>query len=441
MSPKWDTHGVNRFVRGQSRTNWSVFPNGKEFLTVGGSGSTGGPKAVVNRPQLPALKSSGSASISRYIVVALSMRRYLHTQVASDLDEKMVFLGGPRQVGKTTLAKTLLAEPSGYLNWDIPAQRARILKRELPDTDMWVFDELHKNRRWHNFLKGVFDEFGDERRILVTGSARLDLYRYGGDSLQGRYHYLRLHPLSVAELGSTAPSDIEALFTLGGFPEPFLRGSAAAARRWSVEYRNRLIREEVASLESVRDLGAMEQLMLALPERVGSPLSRNSLREDLELNHQTVTRWLDIFERLYAIFRLPPFGAARLRAVKKEQKHYHFDWSIVPDDGPRFENLVASLLLKWVHFQFDTEGRELDLRYFRDVDGREVDFVVVERRKPILMVEAKLTAGPVSPALRYLKQKFPACDAYQVHLRGERESVTDEHIRLWSATRFLATLV
>ena len=368
------------------------------------------------------------------------MRRYLQAQVEADLDQKMVFLGGPRQVGKSTLAKALITTPSGYLNWDIPAQRERILKRELPESGLWVFDELHKNRRWRNFLKGVFDEFGTERRILVTGSARLDLYRFGGDSLQGRYHYLRLHPLSVAELGSSTAADVESLFGLGGFPEPFLRGSAASSRRWSVEYRNRLIREEVVSLESVRDLGAMEQLMLALPERVGSPLSRNALREDLQLNHQTVTRWLDIFERLYAIYRLPPFGAPRLRAVKKEQKHYHMDWSIVPDEGARFENLVASHLLKWVHFQFDTAGRELDLRYFRDVDGREVDFVVVERRTPILMVEAKLAAGPVAPALRYLKERFPSCDAYQVHLRGERESVTADRIHLWTAARFLARL-
>lgn len=203
---------------------------------------------------------------------------------------------------------------------------------------------------------------------------------------------------------------------LGGFPEPFLGGSATRARRWAIEYRSRLIRDEVTSLESVRDLGAMEQLMLALPERVGSPLSRNALREDLDLNHQTVSRWLDIFERLYAIFRLAPFGAPRLRAVKKEQKHYHIDWSIVPDEGARFENLVASHLLKWVHFQHDTLGRELELRYFRDVDGREVDFVVVEGREPILLVEATL-------------------------VRGDRDSVTDDHIRLASAQRFLGTLV
>ena len=236
-------------------------------------------------------------------------------------------------------------------------------------------------------------------------------------------------------------ADVESLLVLGGFPEPFLGASEVRARRWAIEYRDRLIRDDVMSLEGVRDLGAMEQLMLALPERVGSPLSRNALREDLDLNHQMVSRWLDIFERLYAIFRLAPFGAPRLRAVKKEQKHYHIDWSTVRDEGARFENLVASHLFKWVHFQQDTLGRELELRYFRDVDGREVDFVVVEGREPILLVEAKLTATSASPALRYLKQRFPKAEAWQVHLRGDRDSVTDEQIRLASAVRFLGTLV
>lgn len=369
------------------------------------------------------------------------MRRYLHPQVEADLREKMVFLGGPRQVGKTTLAHAFLPDGEGYLNWDIPAHRERILRRELPDTELWVFDELHKHRRWRNFLKGLYDEFQRTRRILVTGSARMDLYRFGGDSLQGRYHYLRLHPLSFAELGARSADDVRALLTLSGFPEPFLRGSEARARRWSIEYRSRLVREEVASLEAIRDLGAMEQLMLALPERVGSPLSRNALRVHLQLNHQTVTRWLDIFERLYAIFRLPPFGAPRLRAVKQEQKHYHYDWSVVPDEAARFENLVASHLLKWVHWQLDSEGRELELRYFRDVDRREVDFVIVERRRPVLLVEAKLSAGPPDPSLRYLKQRFPAAKAYQVHLRGDRESITTDQIHLWTAGRFLSTLV
>jgi predicted AAA+ superfamily ATPase len=373
-------------------------------------------------------------------VINSGVRRYLEDQLRADLAEKMVFLGGPRQVGKTTLGKALITDAAAYLSWDIPAHRERILRRNLPDTKDWLFDELHKHRRWRNFLKGVVDEFGRTRRILVTGSARLDLYRFGGDSLQGRYHYLRLHPLSFAELQSRSDEDLQQLLTLGGFPEPFLGGSQARARRWSLAYRNRLIRDEVATLESVRDLGTMEQLMLALPERVGSPLSRNALREDLQINHETVTRWLDIFERLYAVFRLPPFGAPRLRAVKKEAKHYHFDWSLVAEEGPRFENLVASHLLKWIHFQYDSAGRELELRYFRDVDGREVDFVVTERRTPIMMVEAKTRQEPVSPSLTYLKRRFPAADAWQVHLRGTADTVNQEGIRSWRATRFLGGL-
>jgi hypothetical protein len=205
--------------------------------------------------------------------------RYLAAPIATDLRRKMVFLGGPRQVGKTSLA------------------------RALPPGDFWFFDEIHKYRGWRNYLKGLVDECGARRRILVTGSARLDLYRFGGDSLQGRYFYLRLHPFSVAELGGHADT---------------------------------------------------------LPERVGSPLSINSLREDLQLAHPTLARWVDVLERVYGIFRIAPFGAPKLRAVKKERKHYHYDGSVVAEPGPRFENLVASHLLKWVEHQIDTEGRELE---------------------------------------------------------------------------------
>ncbi len=143
-----------------------------------------------------------------------------------------------------------------------------------------MFDEIHKYRPWRNYLKGLYDAGPDDKRILVTGSARLDLYRRGGDSLQGRYHYLRLHPFSVAELGLATPKDLMQLVTLGGFPEPFLAGSRTEARRWSREYRTRLIREDVATLENVQDLGTLELLALRLPQLVGSPVSINALRED-----------------------------------------------------------------------------------------------------------------------------------------------------------------
>ncbi len=351
----------------------------------------------------------------------------------------MVFIGGPRQVGKTSLARSLLPRPDGELNYDIAAHRQAILQHQLPPGDFWFFDEIHKFRGWRNFLKGLFDEHGKDKRILVTGSARLDLYRHGGDSLQGRYFHLRLHPFSVAELGGHADT-LPALLALGGFPEPFLSGSERFARRWALGYRERLIREEITSLESISDLGRLELLVLSLPDRVGSPLSLNALREDLQVSHQTVARWTDILERVYGIFRIAPFGAPKLRAVKKERKHYHYDWSVVLNPGTRFENLVASHLLKWVEFQIDTEGRPLELRYFRDTDGREVDFVVTENAKAIALVECKLGDDAVSPGLTYMKTRFPEAQAWQISATGIRDFVNAQGIRVAPAVTLLRQL-
>ena len=356
----------------------------------------------------------------------------------------MVFVAGPRQVGKTTLARMLPGARRGYLNWDVAEDRERILRRELPPARLWVFDEIHKYRNWRNYLKGLYDAHGARpggARILVTGSARLEAYRFGGDSLQGRYHLLRLHPLSAAELGLTTPDDLRGLLTLGGFPEPYFGSSQVEARRWSRDHRTLLIREEVTSLERIQDLGRLELLMLRLPELVGSPLSINAVREDLQVSHKTAAAWLQVFERLYAIFRLPPFGAPTIRAVKKEQKHYHLDWSVVPSEAPRFENLVACHLLKWVHHQQDTHGRDVELRYFRDTDGREVDFVIVDRRRPVRCVECKWTDAPVDKSLRYFKVRFPDCDAWQISATGTKDYVNADGIRVAPALTLLKTLI
>lgn len=369
------------------------------------------------------------------------MKRYLQEQVQKDLKKKMVFVSGARQVGKTTLAKLILGGDEGYLNWDVPEHRERILKREMPVSRLWVFDEIHKYRSWRNYLKGLYDASGPRQHILVTGSARLDFYRFGGDSLQGRYHLLRLHPFSAAELGMKNRKELDDLLTLSGFPEPFLSGSEEEARRWSREYRTRLVREEVSSLERVTDLGNLELLMLSLPDRVGSPLSLNSLREDLQVSHKTVTNWMNVLERLYAILRIRPFGSPKLRAVKKEQKHYHLDWSLVSNQGARFENLMACHLLKWVHFEQDARGRDLDLLYFRDVDKREVDFVVVEKRQPIRLIECKWGDAEISPALKYLKTRFPECEAYQVSATGVKDYQSPDGIRVCHALELLRTLV
>jgi len=280
-----------------------------------------------------------------------------------------------------------------------------------------------------------------DQQILVTGSARLDMYRYTGDSLQGRYHLLRLHPLSCAELDISTQADFMQLATLGGFPEPFLGGSEVEARRWSREYRNLLIREEIQSLERIQDLGNLELLMLRLPDLVGSLLSLNALREDLQVSHKAVASWVSALERLYSLFRISPFGGPRIRAIKKAQKHYHLDWSLVVDEGPRFENLVACHLLKWVHFLQDVEGRDVDLRYFRDTDGREVDFVVVERGEPQVAVECKWSDTGVEKGLRYFRQRFPDCAAWQLSATGARDYVSPDGIRACQALTFLGALV
>ena len=370
----------------------------------------------------------------------MARTHYLAAQVKADLARKMVFIAGARQVGKTTFVRSLPGARAGYLNWDVPVDRERLLTRTLPAGALWVFDELHRYRGWRNYLKGLWDGRPDRQRLLVTGSARLDFYRFGGDSLQGRYHLLRMHPLSVAELGITSNADWRALRTLGGFPEPFFGGSAREAKRWSTEHRTLLIRDELGSLERVDDIGRLELMALRLPELVGAPLSVNSLREDLEVSHKTLTRWVALLERLYALILVPPFGSPRVRAIKKSAKHYHLDWTLPPSAGASFENLVAIHLLKWVHFRHDAEGVDLELRYFRDVDGREVDFVVTDRRKPILMVEAKLNDVVVDPALRYLKAKFPDCPAWQIHAEGTKDYQTAEGIRVAPARALLSTL-
>lgn len=239
----------------------------------------------------------------------------------------------------------------------------------------------------------------------------------------------------------TRPAELLDLLRLGGFPKPFLSGSEVQARCWSREYRTLLVRDEVVALERIQDLGHLELLMLRLPELVGSPLSVNALREDLQVSHRALSAWLAALERLYSLFRIAPFGAPRIRAVKKQQKHYHLDWTVVSSDPARFENLIACHLLKWVHFEQATRGRDLDLRYFRDIEGREVDFVVTEGRRPRLLVECKWDDADAEGGLRYLKARFPDAEAWQLSAVGKKDYQTREGIRVSQALELLKRLV
>lgn len=348
-------------------------------------------------------------------------KRYINDSVDEDLKNKMVFVGGPRQVGKTTFALTFLSAPDekhpAYLNWDDTLTRSSLLRGELPpNEDIIVLDEIHKYARWRNLVKGFYDTRKSDVSFIITGSARLDYYSKGGDSLQGRYHYYRLHPFSIQEVNTNpSVSDVQGLLKFGGFPEPFLRADERFWRRWQRERLQRVIYDDIRDLENIKEISLLELLAEEIPNRVGAPLSVKNLKELLQVAHETVERWLKIFERMYYCYRIPPYGPPKVRAVKKEQKLYLWDWSIVPDSGPRFENFVASQLLKYCHFMEDTEGFRMDLRFLRDTDKREIDFVVLKEGRPMFAVECKSGDKNINPSLFYFMKRTSIPRFYQVH--------------------------
>jgi predicted AAA+ superfamily ATPase len=356
--------------------------------------------------------------------------RYLYTYILKDLKKKMVFLGGPRQVGKTTLSQELIPEYHdghlAYLNWDSDIDRVRIKNREWPkDSKLIVLDEIHKYKGWRNLVKGFYDTLKNTHSFLITGSARLDHFRKGGDSLLGRYHYYRLHPYSLPELGLTKVN-LAKLMKFGGFPEPLKEENETELRRWHKSRLSKLTRFDLKDIADVSDIDKVELLAEALPSRVGSPLSIKSLSEDLEVDPKTVKRWIEILDSLYYCFKISPFGAPKIRAVKKEQKLYLWDWSQIEDEGIRFENMVASLLLKYCHFLEDTEGHKMELRYIRDTDKREVDFVVLKNKKPIFAVECKLKDKNLSSHVKYFEERTSILKFYQVHIEDSERQISDK---------------
>jgi predicted AAA+ superfamily ATPase len=357
------------------------------------------------------------------------LTRYLEPHIADDLKDKMVFLGGPRQVGKTTLAQGLIEnfhdDHPAYLNWDSDQHKSRIKNREWPKSEpLIVFDEIHKFKSWRNLIKGYYDTLKNTHSFLVTGSARLDHFRKGGDSLLGRYHYYRLHPYSLPEL-KFEKGALERLIRYGGFPEPYGVADARQLRRWHMQRLSRLIRTDLKDWEEVKDLEKIFSLAELLPEKVGSPLSMNSLAGDIEADFKTIKRWLGVLSSIYYTFQIAPYGAAKIRAVKKEQKLYMWDWSQVQSQGSRFENMVASHLLKFCHYQEDVEGYSMELRYLRDTDKREVDFVVLKEKKPIFAVECKTGERAVSPHIRYFHDRTSIPHFYQIHLGTSHRQVSD----------------
>ncbi len=367
-------------------------------------------------------------------------KRLYDTIFAKHLSEhrQMVWVTGPRQVGKTTTCRAL---GDAYHNWDNLDDRRLFLSgpAAVADKDgfsrlsarlpILVFDELHKYRKWKGFLKGFFDTYSEKTRLLVTGSSRLETFRRGGDSLMGRYFLYRMHPFSVAEILRTAPPDtplhppsrppekeFKALWEHGGFPEPFLKREPTFSRKWQRLRRHQLLKEDLRDLTRIQEVSHLEVLAALLEERSAQQLSYSNIAPSVGVAVDTIRRWIDTLESLHHGFRIRPWTASIARSLRKEPKWYLRDWAEVSDPGARAETFVACHLLKAVEGWTDLGLGTFELRYLRDKEKRESDFVVIKNRNPWFLVEVKKSDDRLDPNLGHFQRQLKAPHAFQVVL-------------------------
>lgn len=359
------------------------------------------------------------------------MKRYLEKHIQQDMKDKIILLSGPRQVGKTTLSKQL--EPANvYMNFDATSDRKLIYSQEWDrDVRLVIFDELHKMKKWKSWIKGIYDTEGIPPSLLVTGSARLDTYKKGGESLAGRFYAYRLHPLTVKEICSVQKEDsktaLDNLIRFGGFPEPYFKNNEKFAKRWRRTHTDTIIREDLLDLERVRDIKSIEILIDLLRTRVGSTTSYTSLANDLQVSIHTIKHWLQILENMYIIFPVRPYHKNIARSLLKESKYYLYDTGAVQGDpGAKLENTVACAILKELHFIEDTTGSKVALHFLRDKEKHEVDFLVLIDNKPVMMIEVKVSDDRFSPSLfrfqRFLEGTSPIQIVYNLKRKKSKGS-------------------
>lgn len=357
-------------------------------------------------------------------------------------NDQMLFLAGPRQVGKTTITKEMSSKAQSfcYLNFDVEKDRQIILQGEdailnsvgfhrvQKEKPLLILDEFHKYKHWKNFLKGFYDQYKSKLNIIVTGSAKLNIYQKGGDSLMGRYLLYRIHPLSVSELLKrplpkipiSSPKPLESgefgrLFELGGYPEPFIKNNERFSKQWRQRRRRQLFSEEIRDLRQVQDIPHIEMLANLIREHAGQQMNYSALAKAIRVSVDTVRRWLNILEEFYFSFRVRPWYTNVKRSLVKEPKVYLWDWAEIKDPGARLENFVASHLHKAVHFWTDYGFGEFGLHYLRDKERREVDFLITRDNEPWFMVEVKNSNNnALNKNLYYFQKEINVQHAFQL---------------------------
>ena len=354
---------------------------------------------------------------------------------------QMSFISGARQVGKTMIAKACVSNyDHEYLNWDNLPHREKILdllmdanyfnrKKSLSNKNhLLILDEIHKLKNWKNSVKGIYDVHKDDGlKIILTGSAKLNIYRSGGDSMMGRYFNYTIHPLSTAEIIRTElsneeihpPQDIkeayDILFKFGGYPETFLKHTEKFHKLWCDTRFNQLFREDIRDLEDIKNLGQLEVLAKLLQHQAGGMVVYSNLATKVQMNHSTIKHWINLLENFYFCFTIKPWSQNIAKSIIKEPKIYLWDWSVIEDEGVKFENFIALHLLKAVNFWNETGMGDYGLYYLRNKDQKEVDFLVSKNNQPWILVESKLSNnGSISKNLIYFKEKTNAEFAFQV---------------------------
>jgi predicted AAA+ superfamily ATPase len=373
------------------------------------------------------------------------LHRSQENRIHEDLSKKMVFLVGPRQVGKTWLSKKIgeYYKNTVYLNYDSISDREMIKDQSwLPETELVILDELHKMKNWKNYLKGLYDTKRPELKILVTGSARMETFRKSGDSLAGRFFVHHLLPLSLSELKEEKiPEKMSLLIERSGFPEPFLAETNEEAKRWRKFYTDSLVREDIMNFDNVSDWRALYDVFEILRHSVGAPISYVNIASDIGISPVTVKKYISALESLYIVFSIRTYTKKIKRSILKETKVYFYDTGLViGDPGIIFENFVAVSLLKHLMLRNDLFGTNEQLMYLRTKEGKETDFALVNSENSLLSImEVKLSDIKPSKNLIYFKDKYKTL-ALQIVRYFNKAGIKNNDLLILNAEKYLTEL-